>query len=185
MQAIIDSIKNGSLKATPVVVISNNSESKALKRAETEGIPHYHLSSNTHPDPTVLDQTILDILTSHDTDLVILAGYMKKIGNLILEAFQGRILNIHPALLPKFGGKGMYGGKVHTAVLKAGEKESGVTVHLVDDLYDHGPTLAQKRVPVLEGDTPETLAERVLKEEHKLYSETIGKIISGEISLKG
>lgn len=183
MQAIIDAIKNGQLKANPVVVISNNSDSKALQRARDEGIPCYHLSQKTHSNPNELDQTILEVLTIHHTDLVILAGYMKKIGKLILDAFQGRILNIHPALLPKFGGKGMYGGRVHEAVLAAGEKESGVTVHLVDEHYDHGPTLTQKKVPVLEDDTADSLAERVLKEEHKIYAETIGKIISGEIKL--
>ncbi len=183
MQAIIDAIKNGKLKANPVVVISNNSDSKALQRAQNEGIPYYHLSHKTHPKSEELDQTILEVLTIHHTDLVVLAGYMKKIGKLVLEAYQGKILNIHPALLPKFGGQGMYGSRVHEAVLKAGEKESGVTVHLVDEHYDHGPTLAQKRVPVLENDTAESLAERVLKEEHKIYAETIGKIISGEIEL--
>ncbi len=183
MQAIIDAVKNGQLKANPVVVISNNSESKALQRAKSEGIPHYHLSAKTHSNPERLEQAILDVLTDHQTDLVILAGYMKKISKRVLDVFQGKILNIHPALLPKFGGQGMYGSRVHEAVLAAGEKESGVTVHLVDEHYDHGATLAQRKVPVLDGDTADTLAERVLKEEHKIYAETIGKIIAGEIKL--
>lgn len=183
MQAIIDAIRSGKLNADPVVVISNNSESKALQRAENENIPCYHLSSTTHPDPDDLDQTIMETLKKHDTDLVVLAGYMKKIGEKTLKAFNGRILNIHPALLPRFGGKGMYGKKVHQAVLDSGEKESGVTVHIVDDQYDNGPILAQKRVPILENDTVDDLADRVLQEEHKIYAETIARIISGEITL--
>ncbi len=183
MQAIIDTIKNNTLNANPVVVISNNSNSKALQRAKKENIPCYHLSGQTYDNPEELDTAMLDLLKKYETDLVILAGYMKKIGNQTLNAFRGRILNIHPALLPKFGGKGMYGMRVHEAVLQAGEKESGVTVHLVDEKYDNGPILMQTKVPVLENDTAETLAERVLKSEHKIYSETIAKIISGEILL--
>lgn len=185
MQAIIDSIKSDRLDAKPAVVISNNSDSIAIQRAIKEGIPWYHLSSKTHPDPNQLDGTILEVLEKYETDLVILAGYMKKIGDKTLDAFRGQILNIHPALLPKFGGKGMFGKKVHQAVIAAGEKESGATVHLVDGQYDHGPVLAQKKVPVLEDDTADSLAERVLKVEHQLYSETIADIIAGKISLPG
>lgn len=183
MQAIIDSIKSGFVKAEAVAVISNNSGSKALQRAINEGIAHYHISSKTHESEIDQDKAILEILKQHKTDLVILAGYMKKIGDLTLNAYHGKILNIHPALLPKFGGQGMYGKRVHEAVLKSGEKESGVTVHVVDDQYDHGPILAQKKVPVLDDDTADTLADRVLKEEHQLYAATIANIISGEISL--
>lgn len=185
MQAIIDAINSGRLDANPVVVISNNSGSKALQRARNEHIPCYHISHQTHASSEEQDQAILDILIRYNTDLVILAGYMKKIGEKILDAFRGRILNIHPALLPKFGGKGMYGMKVHEAVLAAGESESGATIHLVDEHYDHGPVLAQKKVPVLKDDTAESLADRVLKEEHNLYSETIARIISGDITLPG
>lgn len=183
MQAIVDSIKCGNLSAKPVLMITNNSTAKAMDRAKKEGIPCVHMSSQTQPDPELLDKEILECLQKHQTDLVILAGYMKKIGDLTLQGFKGRILNIHPALLPEFGGKGMYGGRVHEAVLAAGAKESGPTVHLVDEKYDHGPILAQTKIPVYSDDTPETLAERVLIEEHKIYSETIGKIVAGEISL--
>ena len=183
MQSIIDSIKNGLLQAKPVLVISNNSNSQALLRAKNEGIPSFHLSSQTHPDPERLDRTILDFLQAHETDLVILAGYMKKIGDLTLQTFHGRILNIHPALLPKHGGKGMFGMKVHQSVLTSAEKESGPTVHLVDEKYDHGPILAQTKVPVLKNDTADSLAERVLREEHRLYPDTIARIIAGEITL--
>lgn len=184
MQAIIDACKAGRLHAVPVVVIGNNSDSRALERARTEGIPNYYLSGKTHPDPVILDQAILDALVLHRADVIALAGYMKKLGPRTLAHFRGRILNIHPALLPKYGGKGMYGIHVHEAVIAAGEKESGVTVHLVNEEYDRGPILAQVRVPVIPGDTPETLAERVLVQEHILYAATLEKIATGEITLK-
>ena len=183
MQAIIDACKAGRLNAKAAVVISNNSDSRALERAKTEGIPNYYLSGKTHPDPDDLDRAIMDTLILHKVDVVALAGYMKKLGPKTLAHFRGRILNIHPALLPKFGGKGMYGIHVHEAVLAAGEKESGVTVHLVDEEYDRGPILAQVSVPVMPGDTPEALAERVLVQEHILYSATLQRIATGEIIL--
>ncbi|MBP7526473.1 MAG: phosphoribosylglycinamide formyltransferase [Syntrophorhabdaceae bacterium] len=185
MQAIIDACKAGRLSAVPVVVISNNGESRALERARNEGIPNYYLSGKTHPDPDSLDQAILDALILHRVDVVALAGYMKKLGPKTLAHFRGRILNIHPALLPKHGGKGMYGIRVHESVIAAGETESGVTVHLVTEEYDRGPILAQVRVPVMPGDTPETLAERVLVQEHILYPATLQRIATGEIILSG
>ena len=131
MQAIIDACVAGRLDAAPCVAISNNSEAVALERARKAGIPGYHISGKTHPGD-VEDQAILRTLRAHDVDTVILAGYMKKLGPLTLQAFRGRILNIHPALLPKFGGQGMYGTRVHEAVLRAGETVTGVTVHVVD-----------------------------------------------------
>jgi phosphoribosylglycinamide formyltransferase-1 len=182
MQAIIDACKSGRLDAKPCVVISNNSNSMALQRAKNEGIPHYHISTLTHPGPRE-DEEVLRVLQHHGVDTVILAGYMKKLGPVTLRAYRGRILNIHPALLPRFGGKDMYGKRVHEAVLAAGEKVTGVTVHLVDERYDTGPILAQCQVPVLEGDTADSLAERVLKHEHSLYAETLQKIADGRIRL--
>jgi len=184
MQAIIDACRAGKLHAAPVVVISNNGDSRALERARAEGIPNYCLSGKTHPDPEGLDRAILDTLILHKVDVVALAGYMKKLGPGTLARFRGRILNIHPALLPKHGGKGMYGIHVHEAVIAAGEKESGVTVHLVNEEYDRGPILAQVRVPVMPDDTPEKLAERVLVQEHILYPATLERIAAGEIVLR-
>jgi phosphoribosylglycinamide formyltransferase-1 len=184
MQAIIDACLEGRLDATPCVAISNNSEAVALERARKGGIPRYHISGKTHPGETE-DQAILRTLRAHDVDTVILAGYMKKLGPLTLQAFRGRILNIHPALLPKFGGQGMYGKRVHEAVLRAGDTVTGVTVHLVDELYDHGRILAQCEVPVLAGDTVDSLAERVLRQEHRLYPDTLRRIAAGEIELEG
>lgn len=183
MQAVIDACKSGRLAARPRVVISNNSGSGALARADREGIPRYHLSGRTHPDPPQLDAAILDALLRHEVELVILAGYMKKLGSRTLGHYAGRIINIHPALLPKFGGLGMYGARVHQAVLAAGEKETGVTIHLVDPEYDTGPIVAQCRVPVWADDTVESLAQRVLEQEHRILVETISKVASGEITL--
>ncbi|MFB3817052.1 MAG: phosphoribosylglycinamide formyltransferase [Candidatus Methylomirabilales bacterium] len=183
MQAIIDACKEGRLDARPCVAISNNSDSMALQRARREGLPAYHLSAVTHPDPAALDAEILRVLRAHGVDLVILAGYMRKLGPAVLQAYGGRILNIHPALLPRFGGQGMFGKRVHEAVLAAGETTTGVTVHLIDEHYDTGPILAQRRVPVLPTDTPDSLAERVLREEHRLYVETLQRICRGELPL--
>jgi len=185
MGAIIEACKSGALQAMPVVVISNNGDSGALKRAEREAIPHYHISSQTHPLPERLDQAILDALLRHQVDIVVLAGYMKKLGTPTLSRFAGAILNIHPALLPKFGGQGMYGVRVHEAVLAAGERESGASVHLVEEGYDTGPLIAQARVPVLPEDTAQTLAARVLKAEHELFPAVLQKIVGGEIRIPG
>lgn len=183
MQAIIDACKEGRLAADPVAVISNNSGSTALQRAEREGIFGIHLSSATHPDPERLDEAILGVLEEHRVDLVILAGYMRKLGSRTLQRFKGRVLNIHPALLPKYGGAGMYGRLVHEAVLAAGENVTGITVHLVDEEYDHGAILNQCQVPVLDGDTADTLSARVLQREHQFFVETLQLIVTGKISL--
>ncbi len=183
MQAVIDACKTGRLKASPAVVISNNSDSGALARAEREGIPFTHLSTKTHPDAEALDAAILQVLREHEVELVVLAGYMRKVGAQTLRQYNDRIINIHPALLPKFGGQGMFGEHVHRAVLRAGETETGVTIHLVNDEYDRGQILAQRKVAVLPTDTVETLAARVLETEHAFLVETLQKIISGEIKL--
>ena len=183
MQAIIDACRAGRLDCRPAVVISNHPDSGALERARKAGIPGYSLGRNTHPDPEALDRAILATLRRHGVDLVVLAGYMKKVGPAVLEAYRHRIVNIHPALLPKFGGVGMYGMKVHEAVIAAGERETGVTVHLVNAEYDTGSVLAQRAVPVAADDTAESLARRVLEVEHTLYVETLQKIVSGEIIL--
>ena len=181
MLAILNDCKAGKLDAEPAVVISNNATAGALEYAREAGIPAFHLSTQTHPEK--LDDVITDTLKSHAVDWVILAGYMKKIGPRLLEEFQGKIFNIHPSLLPKHGGKGMFGIHVHESVLASGDSETGVTIHLVDGEYDQGRILAQKRVKVEEGDDAVTLAARVLKLEHQLYSETLLGVIEGRIEL--
>ncbi|EDY85125.1 phosphoribosylglycinamide formyltransferase [Verrucomicrobiia bacterium DG1235] len=183
MQAILDGCAQGSIDATPALLVCNNPKAGALDRAAKSGMPAQILNGKTHPDPPALDTAILKALRDTQVDLVILAGYMKKIGPQLLSSYQNRILNIHPALLPKFGGQGMFGMHVHEAVVASGETESGATVHLINEVYDEGPILAQARVPVHTDDTPETLQLRVLAQEHKLYPATIAKIASGQIQL--
>ena len=169
LQSIIDHSLNGSLDGEVVAVISNNSSAGALERARRHGIEALHISGATEGSPETADRRIADELARRSVDIIALAGYMKKIGPVLLERFAGRIVNIHPALLPHFGGPGMYGMHVHRAVIAAGAKESGPTVHFVDEQYDHGAILASRTVPVLPDDTPESLQERVLVQEHELY----------------
>ena len=183
VQAIVDACRSGKLDATPCVVICNNSDAQVIVRARAAGIATLHLSSRTHASPEALDAAMLEALREHDVNLIVLAGYMRKLGPQTLAHYRGRVLNIHPALLPKFGGAGMFGHHVHDAVIAAGEKETGVTIHLVTEEYDQGPILAQRRIPVLTNDTAESLATRVLEVEHALYAETLAKIASGEIVL--
>jgi phosphoribosylglycinamide formyltransferase-1 len=185
LQAIIDASRSGRLDAAVRVVISNNGGAPALTRARNAGIPAYHLSAWTHPKPEALDEAILQALVAHEVEVVALAGYMKKLGPRTLGHFAGRILNIHPALLPKYGGKGMYGRHVHEAVLAAGEKVTGVTIHLVNEDYDSGPIIAQCEVPIHTGDTVETLSERVLQREHEFYVEALQQISEGSVTLPG
>jgi phosphoribosylglycinamide formyltransferase-1 len=165
------------------LIVSNNSHSGAHQRAERHGIPFRHLSSQTHPDAELLDRALCEALDSERAELVFLAGYMKKLGRHLLTRFAGRVLNTHPSLLPRFGGQGMYGARVHQAVIAAGDRVSGVTVHRVDAEYDTGPIVAQCEVPVLSGDTPEALAARVQARERDFVVETLQGIVSGQISL--
>lgn len=141
------------------------------------------MSSLKYPDKNCLDEEIFNILNNHSVNIIVLAGYMKKLGKKVLNRYRGRILNIHPALLPKYGGKGMYGKYVHEAVLNAKEKKSGVTIHLVDDEYDTGEVINQCEVEVKENDTVDTLSERVLQREHSFYVETLKLINEGKIKL--
>jgi len=163
-----------------VAAISNNSGSPGLAYARENQIPTRHLSGKTHPDPDQLDEAIRTMLVEQSTDWVLTAGYMKKLGACTRKEFAPRILNIHPALLPKFGGVGFFGNRVHQAVLELGDKVSGPTIHLVDDEYDTGEIIAQLEVPVLPDDTVETLAARVLTAEHTLLPTVIKQIATGQ-----
>jgi len=183
MRAIVAACRDGRLRASPSVVISNNKDSPALAWAKDNRLPTAHISAKTTGSDAAADAAIAATLAQHGADLIVLAGYMRKLGPETLGAFSKRILNVHPALLPKFGGQGMYGRFVHEAVLKASDKESGVTIHLVDGDYDHGPVIAQARVAVEPGDTPDTLAARVQAKEQELYPETLKRIITREIDL--
>jgi len=182
-QAIMDNARAGTINAEVAVVVSNNANATVLERAAAAGVPTEIVNAVRYPGEGEEDRALVDTLRRHGVELVVLAGYMKKLGPAILDAFRGRIVNIHPALLPKHGGKGKYGIHVHESVIASGDTETGVSVHVVDEQYDHGRILGQTRLPVEPGDTPETLQERVLAVEHRFYSEIIGKIASGEITL--
>jgi len=174
LQALIDHIASlGPGAASQIVLVASNREdAQALTRARDAGIPSESFAAND--DGTAL----LELLTKHDVELVVLAGYLKKIPPSVVSAYRDRIVNVHPGLLPEFGGAGMYGGRVHEAVLASGAKYSGVSVHLVDDEFDRGPLVAQWRVPVLDGDSPESLAARVLEVEHIVFPRAVEMIAS-------
>ena len=175
-QAIIDACEAGYINAKVVVAISNNSQSIGLERARTADIPAFHLSSKTHPKATELDEAILGTLLAHEVDLVVTAGYMKKLGEKTLHQYHCQIINVHPSLLPKYGGRGMFGMKVHKAVLDSADTETGITVHYLDGNYDTGEIISQLRLPVKPGDTPESLAARILPHEHKLLVDTLKEL---------
>jgi phosphoribosylglycinamide formyltransferase-1 len=172
-KTIVKAIEQGELHAKIAGLISNNPDAGALEFARSRGIPAENINEKLFPRENELETAILNTLESWRANFILLAGYMKKISPEIIKKFNNRILNIHPALLPDFGGKGMYGLNVHEAVIRSGTKVSGVTVHIVNNEYDAGPIVLQRAVPVLEDDTPESLQKRVLKEEHKIYKEAI------------
>jgi phosphoribosylglycinamide formyltransferase-1 len=173
--AVLDAVADGRIAADAALVVSNNSGAGVLDVAAAHGVPTAHLSSVTHPDPAALDAAVLAALDAAGTALVVLAGYMKKLGPLTLAAYDGRVVNVHPALLPAYGGQGMYGDRVHAAVLADGAAVSGATVHLVTAGYDEGPVLAQVEVPVEPDDSVETLRARVQAAEKRLLVEWLSE----------
>ena len=181
LQAVLDACASGRLPARVGVVISNNAAAGALRRAHAAGVPTRHLSAATAGGPAAQDQALSQTLVEFAPDLVLLAGYMKRLGPVTLADFAGRIINIHPALLPQFGGQGMYGLNVHRAVLAAGLKISGASVHWVDEDYDTGAVIAQVRVPVESGDSAQSLATRVQAAERELVIEVLTAAASGRL----
>ena len=182
LRAIVAAIEAGTLDAKPVLAVSNRPAAGALVFARQHGVETKVIP--TLPDPAVADVNLAEVLTRADADAVILSGYLRKLGPATLQRFAGRILNIHPALLPKFGGQGMYGRSVHEAVIAAGESVSGACVHLVDGEYDHGAVIAQVAIPLEPGETPESLEARVMAAEPPLFVETLQRIASGELRLQ-
>ncbi len=182
-KAITDACLNNDLQASPTLMISNNAGSKALDWAGNNGLKTVCLNSNTHPDPQELDKKIADCLKENRIKLVVLSGYMKLIGPQTIRAFPNRILNVHPALLPKHGGQGMYGRHIHQAVKDNNESETGITIHCVDEIYDNGHIVAQKKVPLSVDDSVDDIENKVKEAEPDFYVETIKKILSGEINL--
>jgi phosphoribosylglycinamide formyltransferase 1 len=183
LQSLLDACADGRIAGHVAVVVSNNGDSGALRRARHAGVQAVHLSGRTHEDPAALDAAIRDVLVAADVDVVFLAGYMKKLGPLVLQAFDGRILNTHPSLLPRFGGPGMYGDRVFEAVLAAGVTESGISIHLVDADYDTGTVVRQCKVPVSPGDSLDDLKTRVRAREKEFVVDTLARIATGEIRL--
>ncbi len=184
LQALIDSQESGNISGRISLVFSNVPEAKALERAENHQIEAVCIPSKgfqgTRED---YDREIMRICQAKKIDLVCLAGYMRILTSVMVKAFPNRIMNIHPALLPKFGGPGMYGHHVHEAVIAAKEKESGVTVHFVTEGVDAGPIILQGSVKVLPNDTPESLAKRVLQVEHQIYPEAVKLFCDGKIKV--
>ena len=175
-QAIIDAVENGQINGRIVGLISNKKGIQAFDRAQKHNIDHEYLAPSDFPSYPNYVEALLKQLEQWDTQLIALAGYMIKIPSEIIDKYKDRIVNIHPSLLPKYGGKGFYGKKVHRAVIDNKEEISGCTVHMVTEEYDQGPILGQRKVPVRKSDDPETLAKRILKEEHKLFPEIIAKL---------
>jgi phosphoribosylglycinamide formyltransferase-1 len=185
LQAIMDSIDNGSLEAEIAVVISNKPGVYALERASGHGIPALVIDHRNFASNHEFSAAILKVLLEYRVDLVCLAGFLRILDRILTDAYPNRILNIHPALLPAFGGKGMYGHHVHEAVIASGAKYSGATVHLVTPATDVGPIIRQGIVAIDDTDTPETLAEKVLKIEHRIYPEAIKLLLEGRIVIDG
>ena len=180
LQNFIDEIGAGRLDARVQAVVSSNPDAGGVEKARAAGIPAHVVDRREFGDDESFSQQITSRLSRYEIDIVVLAGFLRRY--LFPERYKGRVLNIHPALLPKFGGPGMYGHRVHEAVLAAGETESGCTVHIADLEYDHGPVVLQKRVPVLADDTPEMLAERVFQAECEAYPEAV-RILAEKLGL--
>lgn len=174
-QAIIDAIREHRIKAQITGLITNRENTGAEKRAIHHNIPVAIISDN---DPSSNENKLENRLADWSPDLIVLAGYLKKVPDHIVRKYQNRIINIHPSLLPKYGGKGFYGLNVHEAVLRSGDTLTGCTVHYVNENYDEGDIIDQIEVEVHDTDTPETLASRVLKEEHKLLPNVIKKLLN-------
>jgi phosphoribosylglycinamide formyltransferase-1 len=183
MRAIVAAIAAGDLDAEARLVVSNNADCAALQFARDHGLAWRHISAASAGDPEAADAAIADAMRQAGVNLVVLSGYMRKLGPAMLDRYAGRILNIHPGLLPKFGGQGMYGRRVHEAVAAAGETASGATIHVVDGGYDTGPIIAQQRTQVDPGDTAEEIEARVRALEPGLFVQTLKRIAKGEIAL--
>jgi len=175
MLALVEAGRHGKMPASVELVYGSNPEAPALSAARETGVPVASFSDRE----TDFDALLIGLLRGYEIDLVCLAGYLRLLPPHVLHAYRNRVLNIHPALLPKFGGKGMFGHHVHEAVLAAGESESGCSVHYVTDAYDEGAVIHQLRCPVMPDDTPDSLAARVLALEHRAYPEAVGMVLAG------
>lgn len=180
-QAIVRAAALGELAAAPRLMVANRRDAPALAFAQVLGFPSLYIP--TQSDPEGADHRLAEAMTEHRVDLIVLSGYLRRLGPVILDRFAGRILNIHPGPIPQFGGEGMYGRRVHEAVIAAGVAESGIVIHVVDGDYDHGPVIARQAVPLAPGETAETLEARVKALEPAFFVETLKRIAKGELAL--
>ncbi len=178
LQNFIDLIGRGELPIQIAVVVSSREDAYGIERARRHALPVEIVPRKKYKDVEMFSNDISGVLDRHAVDLVLLAGFLSLYR--IPDRYLGRVINIHPALLPKFGGRGMYGHHVHEEVIAAGEKETGCTVHFADNQYDHGGVILQRKIPVLPKDTPETLADRVFAEECIAYPEAVRRLVEGK-----
>jgi phosphoribosylglycinamide formyltransferase-1 len=183
--AILNAIQSGALSARVALLLSNNANAGALETARERNIPALHVSEKQFQSTEYFSAAVLDVLHKNNVDFIALAGYLKKIPPVVVRQYRNRILNVHPALLPKFGGPGMYGHHVHEAVIAAREPISGATVHLVDEEFDRGPIVLQKSVAVSPSDSPETLAQKVLAIEHEIYPIALTAFAEKRVQIEG
>ena len=182
-EAIIRASREGRLSSEVGLVISNNVNAGVLKRAKALEVNNSVIDPRSFESEELYITSLLSTLDENEIDFIALAGYLKLVQRELIDKYRNKITNIHPALLPSFGGKGFYGMKVHEAVIEAGCKVSGVTIHLVNKKYDRGAIIAQRTLPVLGDDSPESLAERVLKIEHEIYSEALQLFAEGRVKV--
>jgi len=185
LQSLMDACADGRIAGSVALVIGTRAGAPALDRASSAGVPTAVAAPKAFADSVQYGVELLRLLNGCGAGLVCLAGYMRLLPDAVVDAYHGRIMNVHPALLPLFGGRGMYGEHVHTAVIESGMKVSGCTVHFVDNEYDHGPIILQTAVPVAEDDTPEDLAARVLPEEHRTYARAVRLFAQGRLRIEG
>ena len=180
-RAIVTAIRAGELAAEPRLLVSNNRTAPALTYAAEQGVAALHIP--TQSDPEAADARLVEAMVAHDVELIVLSGYLRQLGPRTLQRFEGRILNIHPGPLPQFGGHGMYGRRVHQAVIAAGVAESEIVIHLVDGEYDRGPIVARRSVRIEPGDTAEMLETRVRSLEPQFFVEALRRITEGALKL--
>ena len=183
-KAIHHQIQKREIPGEIVLVISNNPNCGAIEYANENSISHVIINETRYPNSHTRCELLIDTCLKAKINLICLAGYMKMLPPAFVKQYENKILNIHPGLLPEFGGKGFFGMRVHEAVINSGKRESGATVHFVDEIYDHGPIILQKQVEVLETDTAESLAARILKLEHELYPEVVKAFCENKIIME-
>ncbi len=185
LQAVLDACADGRIPAKVVCVVSSRPGVYALERAKKAGVPAEVIRPKEYPSQDEHDAAVMRTMERYGAQGVVLAGYMSILGSILVRQFQHRIVNVHPALIPSFCGKGYYGHRVHEAVLAYGAKVSGATVHFVDEGTDTGPIIMQRCVPVLDDDTPDTLAARILTVEHELLPKSVALLCEGRLKVEG